>query len=103
MAQVLTFFGWLLVGVGLTLFVFGHLSMLFVYDWAYVSNALFPSDGSLSSLLAMPVAVAPGGVLLGLGKLMKMFDQRAAAREGADGTADETADEPSDETGGAED
>lgn len=81
MTQVIKFFGWLLVGVGLTLFVFGHLSMVFVYGWAYVGEAIFPSDDALSSLWAFPVALAPGGLLLGMGFLMQRFDERAAARE----------------------
>lgn len=82
MTQVIKFFGWLLIGVGLTLFIFGHLSMVFVYGWAYVGEAIFPSDDALSSLWAFPVALAPGSLLLGMGFLMQRFDQRAAAREG---------------------
>lgn len=84
MTQVIKFFGWLLVGVGLTLFIFGHLSMVFVYGWAYVGEAIFPSDDALSSLWAFPVALAPGGLLLGMGFLMQRFDERAAAREDAE-------------------
>lgn len=90
MAQIVSFFGWLILGVGLTLFVFGHLSMLFVYNIGYVVNALFPSDDSLSSLLALPVAVTPGGILLGIGRLMKMYDDRVAAREAAQNAQDAT-------------
>lgn len=87
MTQVVLFFGWLICGVGLTLFIFGHLSMLFVYDWAYVLNTLFPSDDSLSSLWMLPVSIAPGGVLLGLSRIMKIFDDRDQARAGQDDEA----------------
>lgn len=88
MAQILKFFGWLLVGVGVTLFVFGHLSMLFVYNWHYVLLALFPDDGSISSLLIFPLAVAPGGIMYGLGMLMEKFTgNKEDANEPDDGPA----------------
>ena len=87
MAQILTFFGWLLVGVGLTLFVFGHLSMAFVYDWNYVLQALFPSDDSISSLLIFPLAIAPGAIMYGLGRLLEKFTAKDEAEDHGDGPA----------------
>ena len=82
MAQILTFFGWLLLGVGLTLFVFGHLSMVFVYDWNYVLEALFPSDEAWSSLVFFPVALAPGAIMYGLGRLLNSFGDSQGEDEG---------------------
>lgn len=87
MAQILKFFGWLLVGVGVTLFVFGHLSMLFVYNWSYVFHALFPNDGSISSLLIFPLAVAPGGIMYGLGMLLEKFGSNEDDADRVDGPA----------------
>lgn len=80
MTQVVIFFGWLILCVAATLVVFGHLSIAFVYDLDTLLQGMFPDEG-VSSLVYSTLAFIPGSVLLGIGKLMKHFDERAAKHE----------------------
>jgi len=82
MTQVITFFGWLSIGIGVTLAIFGHISIVFVYDLSTLWETLFPEDG-ISSLIYSAVGLVPGLVLLSIGKFMKKLDDRAAAQESA--------------------
>jgi len=83
MTQVIIFFGWLVIGIAVTLVVFGHISIAFVYDFDTLLENLFPEEG-LSSLVVSALTLIPGGVLLGIGKLMQKFDERTEAREAAE-------------------
>ena len=82
MTQVITFFGWLIVSICVTVVIFGHISIAFVYGIDRLFEDMFPSEG-LSSLLFFVAAPLPGSVLLGIGKWMKFLDNRTAAREAA--------------------
>lgn len=82
MTQVITFFGWMIVGICVTVVIFGHISIGFVYGIDRLFEEMFPSEG-WSSLTFLVLAPLPGSVLLGIGKLMKMLDNRTAAREAA--------------------
>ena len=74
MGQVITFFGWLLVGVGGTLLVFGHLMQGYLYGWANLWRQL--TEEPLTTALFF-LAFVPGGVLLALGALVKRMGRRA--------------------------
>ncbi len=90
MTQVIIFFGWLIIGVAATLVVFGHASIAFVYDFDTLKENLFPEEG-LSSLVYSSASFIPGTVMLAIGKLMKRYDDKVAAREAAEA---ETQDAP---------
>lgn len=90
MTQVIIFFGWLMIGIAVTLVVFGHVSIAFVYDLDTLLENLFPEEG-LSSLVYSAAALIPGSILISIGKMMNKFDDRAEAREAAEaGEADAT-------------
>lgn len=91
MTQVITFFGWMVVSICVTVVIFGHISIAFVYGIDRLLEDMFPAEG-LSSLLFFAAAPLPGSVLLGIGKLMKIFDARTAAREAAEAAAAAEAD-----------
>ena len=80
MTQVIIFFGWLVIGIAVTLVVFGHASIGFVYGVKRLWHDLFPSEG-LSSLIWSAGSLIPGSLLLGVGKLMEAYDKRVAAKE----------------------
>ena len=87
MTQVITFFGWMVIGICLTVVIFGHTSIAFVYGIDRIVEDMFPSEG-FSSLIFLVAAPLPGSVLLGIGKLMKRHEERTAAREENDGKED---------------
>lgn len=92
MTQVITFFGWLVIGICFTVVVFGHVSIAFVYGFDRLVLDMLPSEG-MSSLLFFVAAPLPGGALLGIGKLMKRYDEREAAREAAEEAENVVSDE----------
>lgn len=81
MTQVIVFFGWLIIGISVTLVVFGHVSILFVYGFDRLMEDIFPSEG-VSSLIWSLGAFIPGSIMLGVGKLMQAYDRRTLAHEG---------------------
>lgn len=83
MAQVVIFFGWLVIGITTTVVIFGHVSIAFVYGWNTFIETLFPEDG-LSSLIYFVASPIPGSILIFLGKLMKKAEDREAARDEAE-------------------
>ncbi|MCK5575282.1 MAG: hypothetical protein KAI28_05680 [Sphingomonadales bacterium] len=83
MAQVVIFFGWLIIGITTTVVIFGHVSIAFVYGFNTFMETLFPEDG-LSSLLYFLVSPIPGSIVIYLGKLMKKSEDREAARDEAE-------------------
>lgn len=90
MTQVITFFGWLVIGICFTVVVFGHVSIAFVYGFDHLMVDMLPSEG-MSSLVFFALAPLPGGALLGIGKLMKRHDERVALREAAEEATNEEA------------
>lgn len=74
MGQVITFFGWLLIGVGGTLLVFGHLMQGYLYGWANLWRQL--TEEPLTTALFL-LAFVPGGLLLAMGALVKVIGRRA--------------------------
>lgn len=85
MGQVVKFLGWLLLAIAGTLYIFSHISMLFVYDINYLIDILIPSDPeAISSLWFGLVSLVPGVLMLGFGKLLDKY-----APEDEDGDAPE--------------
>ena len=85
MGQILKFFGWLVVGIAMTLVIFGHLTMILIYDMAYFWETLFPSDGeSISSIWVILGSVLPGGSMWLLGHGMQKLEAKAEAKEAAE-------------------
>lgn len=88
MTQVIIFFGWMIIGIAMTLVVFGHISIVFVYGFNTLMETLFPKDG-ISSLVYASLSLIPGAIVLAIGKFIAKLDAREAAREAeADATAD---------------
>lgn len=83
MTQVIIFFGWMAIGIAVTLVIFGHISIVFVYDFNTLKETVFPKDG-ISSLVYASLSLIPGAILLAIGKFMAKLDAREAAREAAD-------------------
>lgn len=92
MTQVIIFFGWLVIGIAVTLVIFGHVSIGFVYGVDRLWHDLFPSEG-LSSLIWSSAALVPGSVMLGIGKLMQKYDNRGAAEEAAEAPNEQNEDD----------
>ncbi len=74
MGQVITFFGWLLIGVGGTLLAFGHLMQGYLYGWANLWRQF--TEEPLTTALFL-LAFVPGGLLLAMGALVKVLGRRA--------------------------
>lgn len=83
MTQVVIFFGWMTIGIAVTLVVFGHVSIVFVYGFNTLLETLFPKDG-ISSLIYGSLSLIPGAIILAIGKFMAKLDAREAAREAAE-------------------
>lgn len=83
MTQVITFFGWMLIGIAVTLVIFGHVSIAFVYDFNTLIETLFPKD-DISSLVYALLSLIPGLIMLGIGKFMAKLDARDAALDAAE-------------------
>jgi len=77
MAQVIKFFGWLLLGIAGTLIVFGHLAQGFVYGWKYLATQL-TNDPATSALSLL--AFVPGLLLYGCGVLLDIWGRRSDAK-----------------------
>lgn len=82
MGQVVKFFGWLLLAVGGTLVVFGHLAQGYVYGWDNLWKQL-TADPLATALYLL--AFAPGGLLYGFGVLVDYWgrksDEKWAAKQ----------------------
>lgn len=74
MGQVVKFFGWLILAVGGTLVVFGHLMQGFVYGWDRLWWQL-TSDPLTTALYLL--AFAPGALLYGFGVLIEYLGRRS--------------------------
>ena len=77
MGQVVKFFGWLVIGVGGTLLVFGHLVQGYLYGWANLWAQLV--EDPLTTALFL-LAFLPGAVLFGLGALIETLGRRSDAK-----------------------
>ncbi|MFC1673863.1 hypothetical protein ACFL12_06910 [Pseudomonadota bacterium] len=74
MGKVVTFLGWLLLSIAGTLYIFSHISMLFVYNIDYLLDTLWPSDPeAVSSLWFGLLVLVPGTLMLGFGKLLEKY------------------------------
>ena len=88
MGQVVKFFGWLVLGVGIALVVFGHISIMFVHGWGYLVKQV--TSAPLESALWL-LALVPGALLYQFGRLIDYLgrksdekweaQQRAAAKQ----------------------
>ena len=83
MAQVVVFFGWLVVGIAITLVVFGHVSIVFVYGVDTLLETLWPEQG-MTSLVYSAASLIPGAILVSIGKVMKKAEAKTAASENAE-------------------
>lgn len=85
MGQILKFFGWLIIAIALTLVIFGHVTMVLIYDMAYLIETLFPSDPeSISSIWIIMASVLPGGSMWWLGHGLQKLEAKAEAKEAAE-------------------
>ena len=90
MGQVVKFFGWMGIGIAVTMIVFGHLVMVLVYNLDYLLETVWPSDPqSVSSIWFSLASFVPGGVLWLLGHGLQKFQQRSEAKEAAQTADDE--------------
>lgn len=84
MGQVVKFFGWMAIGIAVTLIVFGHLVMVLVYNLDYLKETVWPSDPQgISSIWFSLAAFVPGGLLWLLGHGLQTFQQRTEAKQAA--------------------
>ena len=74
MQQVVKFFGWIALGVAVTLFIFGHISMWFVHDFNFMVETIFPNDPeTISSIWYGLFALIPGILLFALSWLIGKY------------------------------
>lgn len=84
MGQVVKFFGWMAIGMAVTLVIFGHIVMVLVYNVDYLKETVWPSDPQhISSIWFSLAAFAPGGLLWLLGHGLQMFQRRSEAKQAA--------------------
>ncbi|MEG3617320.1 hypothetical protein V5T82_02525 [Magnetovibrio sp. PR-2] len=74
MGQVVKFFGWILLGVGTALVVFGHISIIFVHGWGYLVKQVSSAPGETALWL---VALVPGVLLYNLGRLIDYLGRKS--------------------------
>lgn len=92
MGQIVKFFAWLIAGIALTLVIFGHLTMVLIYDFDYLLETLFPSDSeSVSSIWIILGSSLPGGLMWLLGHGMQKLEKKAEAKEAAELAAEAAA------------
>lgn len=84
MGQVVKFFGWMLIGMAVTLVIFGHIVMVLVYDMTYLMETVWPSDPEgISSLWFSVAAFVPGTLIWSLGFVLEKLGQREEAKRAA--------------------
>ncbi|PCI37025.1 MAG: hypothetical protein COB46_14055 [Rhodospirillaceae bacterium] len=92
MGQIIKFFGWLILGIAMTLVIFGHLTMILIYDMAYLMETLFPSDPeSISSIWIIMGSALPAAGMWLLGHGMQKLEAKAEAKEAAEIAAEAAA------------
>ena len=85
MGQILKFFGWLILSIAMTLVIFGHVTMVLIYDMAYLMETLFPSDPeSISSIWIIMGSALPAALMWLLGHGMQKLEAKAEAKEAAE-------------------
>lgn len=95
MGQVVKFFGWMAIGIAVTVVIFGHIVMVLVYNVEYLIETVWPSDpADVSSIWFSLASFVPGGLLWSLGAGLEKWRQREDAKlaaENADGEPDKAA------------
>jgi len=75
MGQIIKFFGFLVMGIAVTLVIFGHIMIPLVYDMDYLVDTLWPKDpNAYSSIWVAMASLFPGGMLWGIGWGLERFD-----------------------------
>lgn len=95
MGQVVKFFGWMMIGMAVTLVIFGHIVMVLVYDMTYLMETVWPSDPKgVSSFWFSLAAFVPGTLIWSLGFVLEKLglreEAKIAAKAAANGDTDES-------------
>ena len=74
MGQGVKFFGWLILGVGVCLVVFGHISIIFVHGWEYLFKRVSAAPWETALWL---LALVPGVLLYNFGRLIEYLGRKS--------------------------
>lgn len=82
MGKIVKFFGILVLGITLTLVIFGHVTMVLIYSFDYLLETIFPTTpGAYSSLWIVGASIFPGGLMYLLGTFLERMGPSAEAQE----------------------
>jgi len=91
MGKIVSFFGWLLIAIIVTLLIFGHIMMVVIYSADYVIDTFIPKDPKVySSIWLIMATLVPGTLFLIVGSAIQKWEKREeaklAAAEGVEAT-----------------